>query len=112
MICFELLFQPILPSLENNYLPFTDTSLMTSCLFVMTLTILMNSPLNELEQICIGIAANYIGLNMGLLNDLLLNGILCDLPLSILLVSWQLTVMQQPIELISHLIGNGQPLVE
>ena len=30
---------------------------------------------------------------MGPLNDLFLNGVLCDLPLHILLVPWQLTVM-------------------
>ena len=67
----------------------------------------MISLFNEYEQTYIGIVTNYLGLNAGLLNDLLLNGILCNLPLSILLIPNQPTAMQQPIEPISQLIGNG-----
>ena len=43
-----------------------------------------------------------IGLNVGLLNDLFLNGVLCDLPLRVLLIPDQPTVMEQPIEVICH----------
>ena len=74
---------------------------MTSCLTLMILMILMMSPFHELEWTDIGIATNYLGLNVGLLNDLFLNGILCDLPFCILLVPDQPTVVKQPIELIS-----------
>ena len=49
---------------------------------------------------------------MDLLNDLLLNGVLCYLPLRILFVLNQLTAMEQPVELIPQFIGDQQPLVE
>ena len=46
------------------------------------------------------------------LNDLLLNGILCNFPLCILFVLDQLAMIEQPIEAISQFIGDRQPLVE
>ena len=49
---------------------------------------------------------------MDRLNDLFLNGVLCDLPLRILFVPYQSAVMEQPIEVISQLIGDRQPMVE
>ena len=49
---------------------------------------------------------------MGLLNDLLLNGVLCDFPLGILFIPDQLTTVKQPIEMVSQLIGDRQSLVE
>ena len=52
------------------------------------------------------------GLNVDQLNDLFLNGILSNLPLRILFVLNQPTVMEQPIEMISQFIGDRQPLVE
>ena len=67
---------------------------------------------NKLEQICIGMLLIYLGLNVGLLYDLFLNSILCNLSFHILLIPDQLTVVKQPIELISQLVGDRQPLVE
>ena len=72
-------------------------------------TILMTFPFHELEQIVLG-CYWLQGLNMGQLDDLLLNSILHDLPLSILFVPQQPTVVHQPIKAISHLVGNRQPL--
>ena len=87
-------FNQFYSHLKTNTYLFIDISLMTLHSLAMTLTIFTNSLFNELEWICIGIATNYLGLNVGLLNDLLLNSILCNLPLHILLVPWQLTMMQ------------------
>ena len=53
-----------------------------------------------------------IGLNVGLLNDLFLNGVLCDFPLRVILIPDQLTAMEQPIETIPQFVGDLQPLVE
>ena len=49
---------------------------------------------------------------MGPLDDLFLNSVLCNLSFSILLVPWQPITVQQPIEAISHLVGDRQPLGE
>ena len=46
------------------------------------------------------------------LDDLFLDGVLCHLPLCVLFVSNQPTAVQQSIEAIPQLIGDGQPLVE
>ena len=46
------------------------------------------------------------------LDDLLLNDVLCYFPFRILFVLNQLTMVQQPIEAISQLIRDRQPLVE
>ena len=48
----------------------------------------------------------------GSLNDLLLNGVLCYLPLRILLILNQPTAVQQSIEAIPQFIGDRQPLIE
>ena len=53
-----------------------------------------------------------IGLNVDLLNDLFLNGVLCYFSLCILLVPNQPTTVQQPIETISQFVGDRQPLVK
>ena len=53
-----------------------------------------------------------IGLNVDLLYDLLLNGVLCYFPLRILFILNQPTAVQQSIEAISQFIGDRQPLVE
>ena len=49
---------------------------------------------------------------MDLLDNLFLNGVLCNLPLCILFVPDQVATIEQPIEAISQLIGDGQPLVK
>ena len=49
-------------------------------------------------------------LNVGYLQDLLLNSIFCNLPLCILLVPWQVTLVHQPVEVISYFVGDGKPL--
>ena len=85
MIFFKLLFQPISPSFKDNYLMFHRHLFNNFIPTVMTLTILMTSPLHEIEWINIWDATDYVGLNVGLLNDLL-NSILCDLSLSILFI--------------------------
>ena len=79
-------------------------------MILMTLMILMLSPplFDKLEQTSFyWDATNGIGLNVGPLKDLLLNGVLCNLPLCILFVPDKLTVVKQPIETISQFIGDG-----
>ena len=56
-------------------------------------------------------ATDYLGLNVDLLNDLL-NSVLYNLTLCILFIPNQLTAVEQPIEPISQLIGDGKPLVK
>ena len=69
-------------------------------------------PLHKLERFDVGKLLIYVGLNVSLLNDLFLNGVLCNLPLSVLFIPNQPTAMEQPIEAISQFIGDQQPLVE
>ena len=57
-------------------------------------------------------ATDWLGINVDLLNDLFLDGVPCDLPLCILFIPDQLTTVEQPIEMISQVIGNWQPLVK
>ena len=53
-----------------------------------------------------------VGLNVDLVNNLFLDGVLDYLPLRILLIPNQPTAVQQSIEAISQFVGDRQPLVE
>ena len=49
---------------------------------------------------------------MGPLYDLFLNSVFRDLPLCVLIAPQNLTQMQVPIDAISKLVGDQQPVVE
>ena len=97
MLIFIFLFRPILHSFLGPFpFYFTNISLMT-----------LRSHHSRTNGFIVSDAKLWTGLNVGLLNDLFLNGVLCYFSLRILLVPNQPTAVQQSIEAISQFVGDG-----